>query len=959
MQAEADPWIQRWQALPGMQRSFMAIHLAGQLPLLVGLEGDARALLAWLEGGLSVLIEGPAGAGRTARVLALAREASDRGLWIWQLSVRILLALSSPKRGLRGLERACREGRSAGQRLAVYLPDALSQLETQSEAVLALLDLLAGLDVPVLLEGDTAQQQRLLQTRPRWRQQGQVLRVKALGLDPTVELLSTLAVLARQQGRPLPVALSASREGLRLLVDVAERSGFWGALPGGALRLARVLESSLLRHTPAQGILETDPLIQALARETRADASFLMHMPLRLPSLTGVRSSSRRERRVLGTGRPLLLSQKAALETVQEMLRPVVQRQGSRASPAFSLLCLGPAGHGQQQLVEELCTVIAEPLCHLRLGPTAEPPSAATLIQQVALHMRASPMGILWLEELDAAPPELQRVLQAWKEGGRWPSEPEPVVATGWGLLASSALGAAHLVPLAFGDERLSVVEEAETAVHQRVFSALPPGLREHWDAVVVLHPPTEQERLQVAEESVERLAFRLSQPGSPVELQVQAGVVDWLAIRGYDPLTGFQALERLLGSTLQPLLQQGGDLSRQKKPGQPLSLDVLRVKGELQVREHAPLPAEGPSAPALLSFRSPQAPHNPDLFSLVLRGENVLLLAAGRIRRLQASLRALERLRGGLREPALWLEPAGGLPLAGAGASRKDGQSALALLDDYRRVLLRIRGEQRYYEPLERLDALLKQDRGSLRSDDLERAVLRAEQALQAWEIFEAEEDVCSVWMVLQPGDSSPLSARWLLEVTAMELAWCSRLGFKAEVMACERMYDTLSRLILKATGTGAVLALEMEEGRHQRVRDAGSTQVSLELILASPAPEEIRPGLKNIPPTNGPLGLELACRGRLELKTRHQFCDLEAASPLELSHLLQDLERAWSGPVEPLPLARRYAEDAQGGVEDVRSNVKGLRLVDVLSGELRELARAWRSHMSKPSSLRPLGTI
>jgi hypothetical protein len=97
---------------------------------------------------------------------------------------------------------------------------------------------------------------------------------------------------------------------------------------------------------------------------------------------------------------------------------------------------------------------------------------------------------------------------------------------------------------------------------------------------------------------------------------------------------------------------------------------------------------------------------------------------------------------------------------------------------------------------------------------------------------------------------------------------------------------------------------------------------------------------------------GLKPARRGRIELANRGLSIEWIGAHGGTLSHLMDDLERAWqSRSTENVPVARVYGESG-AGARDPRTGITAPRLRDVLRGKLDRFLEAWREQAAAVSS-------
>jgi protein subunit release factor A len=276
-------------------------------------------------------------------------------------------------------------------------------------------------------------------------------------------------------------------------------------------------------------------------------------------------------------------------------------------------------------------------------------------------------------------------------------------------------------------------------------------------------------------------------------------------------------------------------------------------------------------------------------------------------------------------------------------------GADSRETLDRYRSLDVMIQVEARFAAVLRDLDALMQDANGLRDVTRLARQVEAAAQALRQWQDRVLEEGARDVWVSIERADSlqAESAETWLTELAQMELAWCRRMHLEASIAACEVAEGELSRLVLHVEGPGAAAYLAVEAGLHRRVRKTGAPlKVRVEII---PRREDAPPAdvaVASMKERPGPLGLSLACAGRIEIARSGMTVELMGSDPDTIASVLADLQaQRTQEPGDRSAVARIYGQDGVGA-RDPRTGATVLRVKDVLKGELDPFLDAWRRH-------------
>jgi hypothetical protein len=185
--------------------------------------------------------------------------------------------------------------------------------------------------------------------------------------------------------------------------------------------------------------------------------------------------------------------------------------------------------------------------------------------------------------------------------------------------------------------------------------------------------------------------------------------------------------------------------------------------------------------------------------------------------------------------------------------------------------------------------------------------------------------------------------AAEWIEELSAMYLAWCSRLGLAAEVAAVGFTEEKLARAVVEVEGPGAQTHMSMERGVHRLHRERGDLRVRVDVVGRGQRKDHEGLRVSEVRRREGALGIDVAYVGRIERAATGLSFEIGGPSRAVLEALLADLDGASDPLVAPLEAARIYGHGGTGA-RDPRSGVVVPRFKDVMRGRLDPLLEGWR---------------
>ena len=270
-----------------------------------------------------------------------------------------------------------------------------------------------------------------------------------------------------------------------------------------------------------------------------------------------------------------LIGQDAAIDALTQALLRSRAGLGDPHRPACSLLFCGPTGVGKTRLARLLAKELfgkEEALIKLDMSEYMEPHSVARLIGAppgylgfdqgggLVSRVRERPYGILLLDEIEKAHPDVLNILLGILDEGRLTDgQGRTADLRNTMILMTTNLGSDLLKqePLGFGTPAAADLAEG---IKKAACRALKPEFINRLDEIIPFAPLEPQQLEEIARLLLQELQQRLAQKG--IEITFDEDVAAEAARRGFDRRYGARAVRRVIekeiGSALALRLLQG-----------------------------------------------------------------------------------------------------------------------------------------------------------------------------------------------------------------------------------------------------------------------------------------------------------------------------------------------------------------------------------------------------------------
>lgn len=905
---------------PWLERDLTADAAAGKLGPAFCVERHLEQIGTALASGLSPVLAGPAGVGKTAIWHEVARRLHAgegpprlRGRRIVQLSIRLRAAgLRKPdqlKPEMHALVEALVE---EGGRVVPYFRDIDLAYRFDLEPNLEALAL--RLEAPVLGEGDGTAIRSLFEDTAQLAEEYLPIPVSEPDLDRTRAILEAVSDERVSTGGG-----AFEPEAIETAIALSHRFLGRGCFPRKALTL---IEQAAGARGPDKPV-RTDDVIARFVSGHRVPR-FLIDPRIPLDLKDTARTFADR-----------LLGQADAVDAVVNMVGLIKAGLSDLRRPFGVFLFVGPTGVGKTHLAQLLAEYLfgdRERLVRLNMADYQTPHDAATLFgnpdaysmsgKRGVLTRRLSghPFAVVLFDEFEKAHGTVHdRFLQLMDEGAFINGAGETVSCRSNILIATSNAGAEVYRGKYLGFAAPPDPDEVRKAVDRALGAHFRVEFLNRLDRVAHFRPLSREDIRTIALRELEALQQRPGLRRRGIRLEVDEGVLDWLTAHGYDPNHGARFLRRVIER------QIAGPVARVLVTGELEAGD----KVELLVRRGRVVAEPGRKGPP--PRQKVALPEGPGETTRSLDRDGLIAEALAQLAAAQPLLDGLavaERERveqlARMNAPGFW-----------------DSADAHDVVERYRMLDVAVQVQTRFASPLRRLRDVLEES--DVPVERLARRIEAAAKGLQHWLERQARDSAEDVWVLLSTSGAGTGASAFLEELVALETAWCERLGLAAEVVAWQERDGGLRRVVLAVHGQAAEHLLAMEEGQHRRERSEGmDARVRVRVVVRGTGSG--RPGrVESARRRMGPLGVECRVRGRLGIEARGLTLNLLGPEERTMRELLADLDAVLDGPASSAEVARLYGADGLGA-RDPRTGATVVKAKDVLRGKLDPLLEAWR---------------
>ena len=268
-----------------------------------------------------------------------------------------------------------------------------------------------------------------------------------------------------------------------------------------------------------------------------------------------------------------IVGQDEAIKAVCEAIRRARAGVSDPKRPLGSFLFLGPTGVGKTELAKALAEFLfgsEDALIRLDMSEFKEEHSVAKLIGappgyvgyeeggKLTEAVRRRPYSVILLDEIEKAHPRVfDLFLQVLDDGRLTDSQGRTVSFRNTVIIMTSNLGSEYLRDMMNNREIMrdpekfkEAFEVAKKRILDTVKSYFRPEFLNRIDEIVVFHPLTKEQILQIVDLQIEQLRKRLRDQKMDIELTDAAK--ELLAEEGFDPVMGARPLRRAIQKNIE-----------------------------------------------------------------------------------------------------------------------------------------------------------------------------------------------------------------------------------------------------------------------------------------------------------------------------------------------------------------------------------------------------------------------
>jgi MoxR-like ATPase len=917
---EKDPVLAPW-----LERDLSRAAQAGELLPNYELEELLERAADSIDSGRHPVLSGESGVGKTALIHEIVLRAHAgrgfaalQGKHVLQLSIRQRVSgLAKPENVRPEMQKLVAHLLQQPEHLVPYFRDLHLAYTYDLEPQLEMLGL--RFDGPMLGEGERSTLDAMFESTPALEEHYLMLPIEEPDLGRMEQILASWAQDQARVGRRFGAAALAAA------LELGHRFLARSRNPRKTLELL----SQVAALTPEREVSETD----VIARFQQA---------YKVPRLLIDPGVSFDAVALEKSFRASVLEQTEAVEAVVRVMSTIKAGLADTRRPFGAFLFVGPTGVGKTHIAQMLAEFLfgsRERLVRINMAdyPKLEDAlllfgnSDAYAVRQrrglLTVRLMGHPFAVLLLDEFEKAHEVVHdRFLQLIDEGLFINGAGESVSCRSIIVIATSNAGAEVYRGHSIGFSGAREVAHLDQEVDRILYKRFRIEFLNRFDQIVHFHPLSRAGIRTIALREIEYLQGRSGLRRRDLTLEIDEGVLDWLASHGYHPEFGARFLKRTIERHVTTALAE----LLVADPPEPGSSIILGVRhGRIAARQAEP-PAESDRVqPVSLPVGTAARTVHLDRAAVLRESEALLERALPRLQALQERLETRRNLLELMNRQDFWSEPA----------------EAQRVLDGFRKLDIVAELERRLSGPIERLRALLDTPLNKpVRTQDLTRALQFAARALHDWDERLALEGPSAVWLVLRNLDPLHEAGEFIEQLVRMELAWCRRLNLSCELVGYGESDGSLARAAIEVEGPGAANYLAMEHGVHRMHRaNRADLKVQIAVVAKRDAPAAEPARLYDVRPRAGALELAVTCVGRFEREASGLVLEFFGASRTILGQLLMDLENTHFGENDNPTAARAYAH-AGAGARDPRTGAVIPRFKDVLDGKLDPLLEAWR---------------
>ncbi len=413
---------------------------------------------------------------------------------------------------------------------------------------------------------------------------------------PELSYRETLAVISSliRHVEAVHESLRFTADGVETLLHLAERFFRNEAFPGKAVRLIKRAEHEALRALNEQ----QDAKLLAIDSERMA---LVVQRQTGLPNTILRPGTGRHPDEVRAVYENRIFGQERAVDVVTSLVLTIEQGLSDPGRPLAALLFIGPSGVGKTETAKALAHDLfgsSERMVRFDMSEFSEPTAVSRLIGtprspdgELTSKVRLQPFCVLLFDEIEKAHPMvLDLLLQVLGDGRLTDAAGRTVDFRNAIVVMTSNLGAnSEERWLGFSDQ-----SRADRELHYRRAAEqfFRPELFNRIDHVVPYGPLGPESLRRIARRTLQGLLERRGLRQAQVMVDVDEGLIDYLARESIDPRYGArtlaQRIERTLVSPLAHRLTQwdsGGELTRVSIRPAPDGIEL-----DLDTIERAPL---------------------------------------------------------------------------------------------------------------------------------------------------------------------------------------------------------------------------------------------------------------------------------------------------------------------------------------------------------------------------------
>jgi len=286
-----------------------------------------------------------------------------------------------------------------------------------------------------------------------------------------------------------------------------------------------------------------------------------------------------------------VVGQDEAIQAIADAVRRSRAGLQDTERPIGSFIFLGTTGVGKTELAKALAEFLFDDenrMTRIDMSEYQERHSVSRLIGappgyvgydeggQLTEAVRRKPYSVVLLDEIEKAHPDVFNILLQVLDDGRLTDNKGRTVNFKNTIIIMTSNTGSHIIQSEFQkideNNREQILEDTKNKVFELLRQTIKPEFLNRVDEIIMFTPLSKEDIKDIVKLQFDIIKQRLEK--SQIDISITDDALDWLAVRGFDPIYGARPLKRLMQKSILNELSKA-ILSEQLKSEDKIIIDV------------------------------------------------------------------------------------------------------------------------------------------------------------------------------------------------------------------------------------------------------------------------------------------------------------------------------------------------------------------------------------------------